>query len=247
MIERRASKELALSEGDEKLTKHIKDAQLIRAQAERIRDLVSQLLKHARVDEPQLTSLSLPPLIQESLELLSPVARAMKVRVTFAPPSQEASEAKALVNPALFHQALMNLLMNALQASASRSEGAVQLTLSLQAPRAPQEVEGVAGGEEGEALVLNIIDNGQGFTEGTARLFEPFWTTKGSGEGTGLGLTIVERILREHHGGVTAESPSQAERLSTDTQGAKLSLWLPIARPQSTRSNINSTTSKVTL
>jgi signal transduction histidine kinase len=225
MIERRASKELALSEGDDRLTKHIKDAQLIRAQAERIRDLVSQLLKHARVNEPQLTPLSRPPLIQEILELLSPVARAMQVRVTFAPPSTEVSEAKALVNPALFHQALINLLMNALQASSSRGEGAVRLSLTLQTSSDPQEeIERGTG-----RLMLSIIDNGQGFTEGTARLFDPFWTTKGSGEGTGLGLTIVERIVREHHGEVRAETPSDVERLSTDTRGAKLSLWLPLA------------------
>ena len=58
-----------------------------------------------------------------------------------------------------------------------------------------------------DELVVEIIDNGSGIPEEVkARIFDPFFTIKGVGEGTGLGLDTVHRIIRNHHGQITVES-----------------------------------------
>ena len=60
----------------------------------------------------------------------------------------------------------------------------------------------VEAAREADQVVVRIEDNGHGIPEGIqSRIFEPFFTTKAVGEGTGLGLDIVQRIVTQHHGG----------------------------------------------
>lgn len=87
------------------------------------------------------------------------------------------------------NQVWMNLIDNALDASP------------------PHGRVSVTGGFELGRVVVRIADNGAGIpAEIRSRIFDPFFTTKGVGTGTGLGLDIVRRLLKQHDGDVTVES-----------------------------------------
>ena len=78
----------------------------------------------------------------------------------------------------------------------------------------------------GHAITLAVTDNGCGMDAPTrARLFEPFFTTKKPGEGTGLGLAMVQRIVLEAHGTMAVES---------DGCGTRIAVLLPVLEPSST-------------
>jgi two-component system cell cycle sensor histidine kinase/response regulator CckA len=120
----------------------------------------------------------------------------------------------AKVDPGQVHQVLMNLCVNARDAILEKLEGG-------QACSGEAEIRVRAGnatiGEEycrnypfartGEYVVLSIADNGVGMDETTQRrVFEPFFTTKSLGRGTGLGLSTVYGIVKQHEGWITLDS-----------------------------------------
>jgi len=87
------------------------------------------------------------------------------------------------------NQVWTNLIHNGLQAM--NYKGRMELRLS----------------REGEHVVVQVIDSGAGISENArARIFEPFYTTKPQGEGSGLGLSISREIVERHHGSITVES-----------------------------------------
>ena len=115
---------------------------------------------------------------------------------------------RVLADPAQLRQILMNLVLNARDAMPHGGT----ITLSTRAAKFPGEASsGVSSKDEPgsarRAVALAVEDNGCGMDEETrARLFEPFFTTKNPGEGTGLGLAMVERIVSEAGGRIAVES-----------------------------------------
>ena len=108
-------------------------------------------------------------------------------------------------NPTQVHQILLNLAVNARDAMAPRGG-----TLRLRAENvrlAEREAQAVVGAKPGAFLVLEVGDTGTGIPPGVlARIWEPFFTTKGEGKGTGLGLATVRGIAAAHGGFVTVET-----------------------------------------
>jgi signal transduction histidine kinase len=91
--------------------------------------------------------------------------------------------------PGELNQVFTNLIDNAIDALPEGGELAVETA------------------REGEQVVIRVVDNGSGIPEAVrSRIFEPFFTTKAVGEGTGLGLDIVQRIVRQHSGQIGVES-----------------------------------------
>ncbi|MDB6127046.1 MAG: hypothetical protein JWM35_942 [Verrucomicrobia bacterium] len=109
-------------------------------------------------------------------------------------------------NPTQIHQILLNLAVNARDAMLPRGGG----TLRLQAKNLMLDEHGaseIEGAHPGAFLVLEVGDTGTGMTpEVLARIWEPFFTTKGQGKGTGLGLSTVRGIAAAHNGFVTVDS-----------------------------------------
>jgi CheY-like chemotaxis protein len=104
----------------------------------------------------------------------------------------------------------MNLCNNAWQALAGRP-GDVRVSVS-ESP-------------DGVGALLVVQDSGPGMTASVlARVFEPFFTTRSAGEGTGLGLSVVHGIVKAHQGRIVAQS--------TLGQGARFEVWLPLVAPQ---------------
>jgi signal transduction histidine kinase len=95
-------------------------------------------------------------------------------------------------DPDKIRQVLVNLMLNAAQAMAG--EGELTLALSL----------------ENQRVVLQVEDSGPGIPdELRERIFDPFFSTKGAGEGTGLGLSVCRRLMDDHGGDISVgKSPA---------------------------------------
>ncbi|NTV12198.1 MAG: HAMP domain-containing protein, partial [Zoogloea sp.] len=159
------------------------DDQVLRAQR-----IVSTLLDFAR-DRPFLrTSEQLPALVEEVLRLLSTQIPPETVITLDIPPGLGIK-----VDRQRFQQVLLNLVKNAVEAINGRGE--VRIT-------ARREI--LPGGL---ATRVDITDDGPGISStDLPRIFDPFYSTKPVGKGTGLGLFIVHEILTQHGGSITADT-----------------------------------------
>jgi len=100
------------------------------------------------------------------------------------------------VDKALVQQVFVNLLLNAIQAMPGGGEWVIQVRVV-----SDPEKEGA----ESRFLQVRLRDSGPGIpTQDLERIFDPFYTTKA--QGTGLGLSVVHQILREHEGRISVES-----------------------------------------
>jgi two-component system, sporulation sensor kinase E len=160
--------------------------------------IVTQFLQAIRPAPPQLRLDSLNEVVHKTLDLLRPEVenRGLTVRTRLA------RQLPAIpMDATQIQQVLVNLIKNAIQAM---SKGGVL---------------NVRTGETSEEIWVSVADTGGGIPqEEINRIFEPFYTTKK--KGTGLGLMIVQRIVRAHGGRIEVES--QVGR------GTAFSIWLPL-------------------
>ncbi|HEX6371386.1 MAG TPA: ATP-binding protein [Longimicrobium sp.] len=166
----------------------------------RARDLVRRILLFSRRQEPVREVMALEPVVTEALQLLrATVPRNIEIRTCLAPhlPPVRADATQ-------IHQVIMNLGTNA--AYAMRESGGV-LSVELDAVTVGADASGFAAEvEPGRYLRLQVADTGCGMSpEVRERLFEPFFTTKGRA-GTGLGLSVVHGIIRDHDGAISVAS-----------------------------------------
>jgi two-component system cell cycle sensor histidine kinase/response regulator CckA len=117
------------------------------------------------------------------------------------------SGARVHVDAAQIEQALLNILINARDALSRAEVQAPHVTLDVEVVRAGAPELAFSGVPDLDYARIRVHDNGIGMTPATlARIYEPFFTTKGVGQGTGLGLATTQAIIREHGGWITCES-----------------------------------------
>jgi PAS domain S-box-containing protein len=210
--------QVRLGEGDP----HRPHLSAIEQAATRAADLTGKLLGYARRN--QLVSAPVHPsdAFGETVGLLrhtlDPRIR-LVVRV-----SDECGP--VLADPTLLSQALLNLCLNARDAM---PDGGT-ITLAAEPVEVTEADTASCPGEArpGRFVRLSVADTGCGMTdEVKAHLFEPFFTTKEVGKGTGLGLAMVQGIVKQHSGWVTCTSAPGA--------GTRLDLYLPPAAPEDAR------------
>jgi PAS domain S-box-containing protein len=167
---------------------------------ERARDLVQQILTFSRQTEPQKQTVEVRPLVEETLKLLrASFPATIEIHQMLA-----VDRAAVLADPSQLHRVVMNLCTNAYQAMPQGgilevSGGAVDLSEA--------QSEGQPGLYPGSYVKLSIKDTGQGMApEVMARIFDPYFTTKAQGEGTGLGLAVVYGIVSSLGGVITVDS-----------------------------------------
>ncbi len=179
----------------EKLDKYLT---VSKGEITRLDYIVTQFLQAIRPSAPQVRQASLNDVVKETLELLRPEIENRGVTIH----EQLARELPTSpLDSAQIKQALVNLIKNALHAM---TRGGV-LTLKTD--------KGVDG------VVLTVADTGGGIPqEQINRIFEPFYTTKK--KGSGLGLMIVQRIVRDHGGRIELESHVG--------KGTVFRIWLPL-------------------
>ncbi len=160
--------------------------------------IVTQFLQAIRPTAPQLKPDSLNHVVQKTLDLLGPELenRSLHVKTRFA-----RDLPLAPLDATQIQQVLVNLIKNAMQAMTKTG------TLTLQT------------GEGGDGVWVSVADTGGGIPqEMLNRIFEPFYTTKK--RGSGLGLMIVQRIVRAHGGHIELESQ--------EGRGTTFRIWLPL-------------------
>ncbi|MBX9608030.1 MAG: PAS domain S-box protein [Gammaproteobacteria bacterium] len=190
----------------------------IQLAARRALDLVQQIMAFSRRQPQQLRVLNLADVVQEALRLLRatiPAGVEIEAQLDVAAPPVRADATQ-------MHQVMMNLCTNAWLALKSASVRRPRIEVSLRA--VPNDAAAPAGLRSelpaGPLVCLEVSDNGAGMDAATAaRVFEPFFTTRAPGEGTGLGLSVVHGIVAAHNGAIALAS--------TPGQGSCFRVFLP--------------------
>jgi PAS domain S-box-containing protein len=186
---------------------------------EKAANLVGQLLAFGRRQPGHLRTIRLDELIQNNTQILSRLLKPSR-RIEF---SLAAHDTSVRVDPAQIQQVLLNLVLNARDALDEGGKVTVATSLCETAP------DGDSRSAPKRYVTLAVEDNGVGMSEEVrSHLFEPFYTTKSPGRGTGLGLALVYGVVKQSGGFVRVAS--QPGRGSTFT------VFLPAAsRPSKTK------------
>ncbi|WP_437936641.1 sensor histidine kinase [Sorangium sp. So ce341] len=175
------------------------NGQIILEQAQRMTQIIRQLLDFARRRSAEKQETPLGSVLRSTFTMLRPLAE--KQGVTIA---QEGDTSAMIVHADAdqLQQALTNVVVNAIQAMPSGGT----LTVGVRAERASPPAD-QGGGAEGDYVALSVRDQGGGMpADILEHIFEPFFTTKPVGEGTGLGLSVTYGIIKEHGGWIQADS-----------------------------------------
>jgi PAS domain S-box-containing protein len=166
----------------------------------RARDLVKQILAFSRRTKHEFIQLKLDATIKESLKMLSAILpKTIEIRQNLL------ANGRVMADSTQIHQVVMNLCSNAAQAM---DEGGGVLDVSLNKVDINEDIDALALGlPPGPYLRLSISDTGHGMTpEVLERIFDPYFTTKEKGRGTGLGLSVVHGIVKSHKGAINCKS-----------------------------------------
>ena len=190
----------------------LEDATLVRqlgsaqTAAQRARDLIAQMLAFARRQRGERRRVALAAVVRQSLELLRPVL-----------PSSVSVDAESLVDeadlyvnadPVQLEQVMFNLCINARDAI----DGQGRIRVRLQRAEGGWHCASCrARVESGRWVALSVADTGRGVVpEAKERLFEPFFSTKAVGHGSGMGLAMVHGIVHDHGGHIDVQTQSGA-------------------------------------
>ncbi|MBM3860951.1 MAG: PAS domain-containing protein [Verrucomicrobia bacterium] len=160
------------------------DIRVAREEVSRLDRIINQFLRAIRPTKPDLQRASVNDVVSETLTLLE---RELANRDILVEPELAPDLPKTLVDRAQLKQAFFNVLKNALQAM--RNGGILRVCTEA----------------TDSHVIISFIDTGHGIaSEQISRIFDPYFTTKK--DGSGLGLMIVQRIVREHGGAIEVES-----------------------------------------
>ena len=168
---------------------------------ERATDLVRRILTFSRQQEVKREIVLLPTIIDEAIKLLRATLPAMvEIQVNVIGPIPATA-----ADPTQIFQIIMNLATNAAHAIGN-NRGLIEIRLDLVHLTAELS-RTIPNLHEGHYVRLSVSDNGCGMDKETIkRIFDPFFTTKPLGEGTGLGLSVVDGIMKGHDGAITVYS-----------------------------------------
>ncbi len=174
-------------------------------QSDRVTDIVKNLLEFSRASHPRLEEASIEEIVRKTERLvrnemrLGGIKFAVQVRDQLPP---------LRVDKGGLQQVLLNLFLNAMQAMPDGGRLTVYIGLTKKL-------------NEGR---IDVKDTGKGIVEQDLdKIFDPFYTTKKNGEGTGLGLSVSHSIIEKHGGRIEVKS--------TLGQGTLFSIYLPVERP----------------
>jgi PAS domain S-box-containing protein len=182
----------------------------------RAKNLVQQILTFSRRQSNELIEQSLQPILEEAIGLLRvSLPAGIELGTHF-----DAEPLYVRTDATQVGQVLMNLCTNAWHAMNGRN-GRIVISLHGVSVGAA-EAERLAGIRPGRYARLSVSDDGEGMDAARQkRIFEPFYTTKPVGQGTGLGLAVVHGIVTAHNGAITVSSAPGA--------GTRVQIYLPLA------------------
>lgn len=177
-----------------------KNLEQVKKAGQRARDLVWQILSFSRIEESRVFPIDISPILKEALKLLR-ASIPSSITIERAIPS---GLGLIKADPGRIHQVLMNLCTNAAHAMQG-GDGVLRVDFEKVETDPADTALGELAGKT--CLKLSVSDTGTGISsEEIGRIFDPYYTTKEKGEGTGLGLAMVHGIVRGCGGTVTVES-----------------------------------------
>ncbi len=196
----------------------------------RAKELIHQILTFGRQTEQQHHPLEVAPLVKEALKLLrASIPSTIDIRRNIDP-----TVGRIMGDPTQIHQVIINLCTNAFHAMSGGhgildvsltkdylAEGAVELSSPEMQP--------------GEYVRLSVSDTGHGMSPSVIeRIFEPYFTTKETGHGTGMGLAVVHGIVTEHGGSIAVTSQPD--------QGSTFDVYFPVCASKTETGEMERTT-----
>ncbi len=178
-------------------------------QVYRIKGIVENLLQYARPDEyaGYLSEVNLNDLIEDALKLVRHLEKEKTFKIELDLKATETVE----INSQEFQQVIVNLLVNAIHALPASGDGMIEVKTR---------------NWEDKGVVTYVHDNGKGIPEASLdQVFNPFYSTKQPGEGTGLGLSVSYSMIRRFGGNISVESSA--------TDGTRFCIWV-LKQPQFT-------------
>ena len=183
---------------EEKGREYLERVEKIKGEVQRLNRILNDFLRYTKLPKPELSLIDLRPVVEEVLDFIEPESKRMGIDLV----RDLSPVPKVTADPSQVKQALLNLILNAHEAM---PEGG-KLTVSLK--------------PDGEFVRVEVTDSGMGMPEEILdKVFKPFFSTKK--DGTGLGLTLVKRIMEEHDGKIEIDS--------RQGQGTTVSLLFPIS------------------
>lgn len=205
---------LALTCRHEDSQVHRSLSEIIRAGA-RAANLVKQILTFSRQTEQEVKPVQLAAIVKETLALLRgslPATIEIRYQIDEGCPP-------VLADATQLHQVLMNICTNAYHAM-EQSGGVLTVALGLE-EISPEHAGAYLDLQAGRYTLLTISDTGHGMDDETKRrVFEPYFTTKPEGKGTGMGLAMVHGIVKNHNGTVHVYSEAG--------KGTEFKIYLPV-------------------
>ena len=175
--------------------------QFIREESERINRMLTNFLEFAKPKPPTFQEVNLKDILRRTVDLSSIPARERGVQVVQEYPQDKVS---LFLDPEQIHEAFVNLELNALEAMPAG--GTLRITLTQ---------------KENKDVIIRVSDTGVGIPAGReSKIFDPFFTTKE--QGTGLGLTIVHTVVKNHGGTISVAN--------NDGGGATFTISLPVPK-----------------
>jgi two-component system NtrC family sensor kinase len=172
-----------------------------------IQNILNDLLSYSRPRPPNFHPADINTTVEQAIQLARQQVLTKPIRVFYEPVP---ALPEVLHDPALIQQVILNLLLNGIQAITG--EGTVAVSSSL----------------EDDFVLIQVSDTGRGIApDALAKIFKPFFTTRS--EGTGLGLSLANGIVRSHGGRIDVSSAMQ--------KGTRFKVWLPVAGPQKDKRN----------
>jgi len=205
--------ELILMNGnvDSEVSQNLKE---IFSASKHARDMVKQILAFSRQSKHERKPIQVRHIVKEALKML----RASLPSTIQIKQNLDKNTGVIEADPTQFHQVLMNLCTNAAHAMRDK-DGVLEISLSNK-DWDQNDIARPVELKPGPYLRLSVSDTGDGISpEARGHIFEPYFTTKQKGEGTGLGLAVVQGIIKSHKGGVTVESEAG--------QGSTFHVYLP--------------------
>ena len=173
----------------------------IEHETRRCNEIIGNLMQFSRLEKGEHSQISVNDVIRKSTGIVDHQLSLANVRI-----SCELGENMPAIsgNANQLQQVLMNLMINAQQAM---GDGGGEV--------------GIVSFVDGESVMIMVLDTGPGIDEDVAaKIFEPFYTTKPAGEGTGLGLSVTYGIIQDHGGDISVER--------AESGGAKFVIRLPL-------------------
>jgi signal transduction histidine kinase len=191
---------------------------VILGQAERIKGIIRALLDYTRPRRPTLRPEPILPIVGRVASILMDRSQRRGVRLQIELPI---GLPPVMADPDHLQQVFLNLVLNALDAT--EKGGTVRITSGSDSTLPSDGRAGILRGKaDAPTLAIHVIDTGKGLTaEELNRVFEPFFSTKTAGKGSGLGLGISEEIVRAHRG--------EIEMFSLPGRGTEVIVRIPLA------------------